>query len=110
MKRTCQIVLYIILALLLISLCACSKPQPVSETIADNAVNATTALQQSLPKECKTDAINTQFDVIRTEIRAVKTSCQTEKEIITKDKLKWKYSFWILVGIIAAYILRKVTK
>lgn len=110
MKRICQIVLYVIIALWVISLCACGKTQPVSETIADNAVNATTALEQQLPKECKTAAITTQFDVVRTEIKSVKTACQTEKDIITKEKLQWKVSFWALIGVIIAYILRKVTK
>lgn len=110
MKTICKIILFVVIGLLIISLCGCATEKPVSDTIADNAVNATTALQQSLPKECKTDAINTQFDVVRTEIRAVKSACQTEKDIITQDKLKWKMSFWALVGVIAVYILKRLTK
>ena len=98
---------YIILALA-IMLCGCARQDPLSDTIADNAVNATTALEQQLPKECKTEAIATQITVIKTEIRAVKSACQKEKDEITRDKLKWKLSFWALVGVVLAYVAKKV--
>ncbi len=109
-QRIAKIVLFLILALLLLSLCGCSKTEPISHTIADNAVAATTALEQQLPKDCITDAIATQITVIKTEIRAVKSACDTEKNQITNEKLRWKLSFWTLVGIVAAYILHKLLK
>lgn len=99
--------IFFLLALLLVG---CAREKPASNTIADNAINATTALEQQLPAECKTAAITTQLDVIKTEIKSVKTACEAEKDIITQDKIKWKLLFWILTGIIAAYILKKVTK
>lgn len=110
MKRISQFILCIIVFLILISLCGCAKTDTVSETIANNAINATTALEQSLPAECKTESINTQFTVIKTEIRAIKSACEQEKEIITQEKLKWKYSFIGLVIIIGVYIARKILK
>ena len=110
MKRICEIVLYIILALIILSLCACGKTQPVSETIADSAVQTTVALEKTLPEECKTDAIKAQIWAVQTQIKAINAACETEKDVITSDKLKWKVAFWSLIGLIAAYILRKVTK
>ena len=100
---------YFILALA-IMLGGCARQEPVSETIANNAINATTALEQQLPAECKTEAMTTQITVIKTEIRAVKSACQTEKDQITQEKLKWKMSFWALVAVIGVYIARKVLK
>lgn len=101
---------FTILLILTVLLSGCARETPVSETLTENAINATTALEQTLPSECKSDAIVTQITVIKTEIRAIKSACQTEKDEITRDKLKWKLAFWALVGVVAAYILRKVMK
>lgn len=111
MKRyTTQIIIAAIFFLLALLLAGCAKNEPVSETIADNAINATNALEQSLPGECKTAAINTQITVIKTQIKAITSACETEKNDITRDKLKWKYSFWVLIGIILAYVFKRMTK
>ena len=89
-------------------LCGCAREPSISDNITENAINATTALEQSLPKECKTDAIATQITVLKSEIRSISKACQLEKEQITKDKLRWKFSFWALVVIMVAYILKKI--
>jgi hypothetical protein len=91
-------------------LSACAKEPTVSDTLTENAVNATTGLEQSLPTECKTDAILTQITVVKTEIRAISKACQAEKDVITRDKLKWKLAFWALTGVVIAYVLRKILK
>lgn len=109
-KKICEIVLYLILGLLVLSLVACARTPDVSETIAENAINSVTAVEQGLTEECKTEAIRTQLTVVKSEIRAVTKSCQAEKDEITRDKLKWKVSFWILIGVIVAYIARKLTR
>ena len=93
-----------------ILLSGCTREAPVSETIADNAINATTALEQTLAPECKTDGIKTQLAVIKTEIRATKNACQAEKEQITREMLKWKWLFWGLVTAIGVFVVRKVLK
>lgn len=108
MKRICKIVLFIVLAMLVLSLCACTRNTPVSETLTENAITAATALEKSLSKECKTDAISTQITVVKTEIRAISKACESEKNEIEKDKLKWKLSFWVLAGVVFAYISKKV--
>ena len=110
MKRVCKIILYVILALLVLSLVACSSTPPVSETIADNAVNTVVAVEKSLSAECKTEAVTTQLTVVKSEIRSITSACQAEKDVITQEKLRWKWSFWALVLVIAAYIARKITK
>lgn len=101
---------FTILLTLAVLLSGCTKNTPVSDTLAENAINATTALEKALPEECKTDFVTTQFAVIKTEIRATKNACDVEKDVITKEKLKWQWGFWILVAVIGAYIGRKILK
>ena len=110
MKRVCKIVLYVVLALLVLSLIACSSTTPVSETIADNAVNTVVAVEKTLSDECKTEAVKTQLTVVKSEIRSITSACQAEKDVITQEKLRWKWSFWGLVLVIAAYIAKKILK
>lgn len=109
-KNIYKIILGLILLLFVIILCGCTRQEPISNTLADNAISAATVLEKQLPKECITEAVATQITVIKTEIRAVKSACQAEKDDITRDKLKWKLSFWALVGVVLAYILHKVLK
>lgn len=101
---------FTILLTLAVLLSGCAKDTPVSDTLADNAVNATTALEKALPEECKTDFVNTQFTVIKTEIRAIKNACDIEKDVITKEKLKWQWGFWLLVAVIGVYVGKKILK
>lgn len=88
----------------------CAREPSISENITENAINTTTALEQSLSKECKTESIITQITVIKSEIRSISKACEIEKDQITKDMIRWKFSFWALVSIIVAYIIKKVLK
>lgn len=91
-------------------LSGCAREPTVSENLTDNAITATNGLEQSLPTECKTESILTQIAVVKSEIRSISKACQIEKETITQEKLKWKISFWVLVGLVVAYVFRKLTK
>ena len=93
-----------------IALCSCAKESSVSETIADNAINATTALEQSLPESCKVDNVKTQIALLKSEIRSISQACETEKDILNHEKLHWKYAFWGLILVIGAYLIRKILK
>ena len=111
MKRyISEIIIVAIFFLLILLLAGCAKTEPVSETIADNAVNTVVAIEKTLPDECKTEAVTTQLTVVKSEIRSITSACEAEKNVITQDKLKWKISFWALIGVIIAYILKKITK
>lgn len=99
------VALFFLLAVLLVG---CSRHAPVSETIADNAINATTALEQGLKADCKTAAITTQITVIKTQIKAVSSACQAEKDQITQEKLRWQWSFWLLAAAVLAYVAKRI--
>lgn len=111
MKRyITDIIVVAIFFLLVLLLAGCSKSEPVSNTIADNAVNTVVAVEKALPDGCKTEAIKTQLTVVKSEIRSITSACESEKNVITQDKLKWKFGFWGLIIVIGLYIARKVIK
>ena len=111
MKRyMTDIIIVAIFFLLVLLLAGCSKTEPVSNTIADNAVNTVVAVEKALPNECKTEAVKTQLTVVKSEIRSITSACESEKNVITQDKLKWKFGFWGLIIVIGLYIARKVIK
>ena len=111
MKRyMTDIIIVAIFFLLILLLAGCSKSEPVSDTIADNAVNTVVAVEKALPEECKTEAVKTQLTVVKSEIRSITKACDSEKDVITQDKLKWKWSFWGMILLIGLYVARKVMK
>ena len=101
---------HIVIPITFVALAGCAKNAPVSETITENAITATTALEQTLTEECKTDAIKTQLTVVKTQIRAINNACIAEKQTITREKRKWQMAFWGLLTLIGLYIARKVLK
>ena len=103
-------ILVIVFFFVMLALVGCAKTQPVSETIADNAVNATTGLEQSLPIECKTDAIMTQITVIKTQIRAITNACETEKGVIEQEKRRYQWAFYGVLVVIGLFFAKKVLK
>lgn len=96
-----------ILLLFCCILCSCGTGYENPETIG--AVNASVdALEQSLPKECKTKAINSQFAAIRKETVAIERDCKVAIDKANSDKVKWKTAFFGLLLAIGVFVLKKV--
>ena len=93
---------------LLFILSSCAKP--VSNDLANNAINQATALEQSLPSDCATESIKAQIKGIKSEINAITKACDTEKAEIRADKVKWQTAFWALFIIVGMFGLKKVIK
>lgn len=91
-------------------LCGCAKQPVPSNTIAESAINTTTAIEQSLPAQCATEAIKTQLQAVKTQITAITQACETEKAEIRSEKIKWKTAFFGLLVVIGIYIAKKVLK
>ena len=89
-------------------LSSCAKP--VSNDIANNAINQATALEQLLSAECARESIKTQIKGIKSEINAITKACDIEKAEIRADKVKWQTAFWALAIIILAYVGKRVLK
>lgn len=101
---------FTILAILTVLLSGCAREKPTYETVADNAADIITAIEQGLPTECKTDANKLLFNVGRKEIANVKSACDERVDKVTRDKLRWQWSFWALVAVIGAFVAKKVLK
>lgn len=111
MKRyIADIIIFVIFFLLGLMLAGCASKEPVSNTIAENAVNATTALETNLPEQCKTEPIISQISLIRTQIRAVAGACDTEKNAIEHEKIKYQWAFYSVLTLIGLFFLKKVLK
>lgn len=96
------------LLLVLFTLSSCGT-QSATHDMAESATTSATALEQSLTKECATEAIKTQINVIKSQIKAITSACNTEKQVIEQEKIRWKWAFLGLAIAIAAYIAKKLT-
>lgn len=101
---------FTILLILAVLQSGCTRDKPTYETIADNAVDIMSAIEEGLPTECKTDTNKLLFNVGRKEIKNIKTSCDEQVQKITREKRNWQVMFWLLSGLIAVFIARKIIK
>lgn len=101
---------FTILLIFALSLSGCRREVPGSEAAANNAIATITAIQESLPKECQTSSNQLLFKVAQSEIREVKTRCDSEKAKIEEEKVRWKVGTFALLIVIIAYIVKKVMK
>lgn len=98
------------LIVLLLLLTGCASNHSVSESIAENTIQEVNSLEQNLSAECKTDAVMTQLTIIKSQIRTSVQSCEMEKDVITQEKLKWKWAFFGLLSVIVVLLIKKVLK
>ena len=93
--------------LFILSSCA---THTASHNIADNTLNATTALEKTLPTNCKSEAIIARLDQIKTQIPQIIKTCEQEKQVIEQEKIRWKWSCLGLLFVVGVFILKKVVK
>lgn len=105
MKRyIADIIIVAIFFLLALMLFGCSKPAPITHTIADGAKETINTIVATKP-ECKDVGV-----ICNQQIDAVTASCDLETEKIEGEKARWKWSFWGVIVLIGLYIARKVLK
>ena len=111
MKRYfADIIIFVIFFMLGLVLAGCSRKEPVSQDIANNAINTATTIENNLSVECKTEPIMSQLEVIKTQIRSITKACETEKDAISAEKKRWQWAFYGLVIIIGLFFAKKVLK
>lgn len=104
MKKICKIVLCLVILLLVICLFGCSKTATPTDVVADNAKETINTIVANKP-ECKDVGA-----ACNQQIEAVRASCTLQTDKITEEKIKWKISFWTLVGVIVIYLIKKIMK
>lgn len=95
-----------ILILLCLFLCSCAHDS-VSNSVANNAVNSINTLSATLPEECKTKSVKLQLDNIKASIQNIQNACDTEKEVLHADKVKWQWAFASLLIVFFVFMFRK---
>ena len=104
MKRVCEIILVFISLLLLVCLLGCSKQNTPTNVVADSAKESITTIVAAKP-ECKDVG-----SVCNSQIESITATCNLQIDNVTKDKIKWQWSFWGLLIVIVVYIIKKVLK
>ena len=97
-----------IFAFILCAGCA-KKPDPI-DTIATSAHQQIAAIRESLTPECRTAANQKQLDAADATVDAVVAACDTQKEAINQEKLRYKWGFFGLLAVIGLAILAKLKR
>lgn len=105
-----KIVLIGTILLLLCCLYGCTRSTPSSEHIAASATESLNAISATLTPECKTKAVESEIIAAQSAIKATIAACNSEKDVISQEKIRWKWSFFALAIIILVYVARKVIK
>ena len=103
-KYASLVVLWTLILFMIVCLFGCAKQTTPTETVANSAKESITALVAAKP-ECK-DVGN----VCNSQIESIVASCDLEVSSINKDLIKWKWSFWGLLIVVAAYLIKKILK
>lgn len=97
----------ILLLLVAVLLSGCTRETPPSHEMTENAINTITAIQQSLPEECKTEANQLMFRVAEREVRGIEKQCDIEKAKIERQVIKWRLISFAMALAIIAYIMKR---
>lgn len=101
---------FTILLLFTFLLTGCVRQPDAVQGAANAAHQQVIAIKDSLPKECISKANEEQLKALDETIDTIVTNCEAQKDKITAEKLKWMYSFFALLVIVLAHVLRKVIK
>lgn len=85
-------------------LCSCSGVSPEKQ-IANSVINNVTALEKSLPSECKSDGIIASIRAIKSEINDIVVACDTDKDVLRVKIEKLKAIIASLLGVIFGILL-----
>lgn len=93
--------------LLCCTLCSCGVGSGNHEAI-DAVGTSVNALEQSLPKECKTKGIQTQIDGIKKQLVVAESRCDDEIRKEKSNTIKWKTAFFGLLLVVSVWLLKKL--
>lgn len=96
----------------LVGLClllsACSHT--ATEQLVESAQQTLKQLESNLPVECKSNATNSLIAATDTQIKAILTTCNTEKSKIKSERNCWIIAFFGLLICLGAYVFGKLRK
>lgn len=80
----------------------------VTHDIVDGVNTQLAALEESLPNECKTKAIQLQIEGIQKQTDGFEKSCNLLVNKVRNEKVKWQTAFFGLLLIVALWFGRKL--
>lgn len=95
-----------ILAACAFLLLGCTSTPPASETLTESTKEAISALEKSLPKECKTESVKAQFGALTAKVDANLATCEAEKALLEEKKRlsdTW-VGFWFTGCVILLFL------
>ena len=97
-----------ILLLLCFLLSSCSAVS-TTEKIADSTIKNITAIEHSLPSECRTSAVSESFAALKTQVTTIVEACDIEKESL-KQKIRLRNAIIATLLIVIIRLLMIVFK
>lgn len=97
--------------LLVFLLFGCSTTPPASQTLTESTKETIKALEESLPKECKTESVKLQFAALEAKVDSTLATCETEKALLEEKKRHSDtlVGFWFVwCVVLLGVLLRKV--
>lgn len=94
---------------MLLILSGCTNPQP-TESIINSTQEQITAIETSLPAECKTPAILEQINALKAQLSNIPTICKSELATEKEKTKKWTLATFALIGIIILILWNKLKR
>lgn len=88
----------------ILMLTGCAQSAPI--TSAESAHKTIKAIMETIPAECKTNALALQFDALETQIKNINTECET-KIILSRQKTKNWQLVALALGLVILLLLKK---
>lgn len=92
------------LLLCVLLLCSCSGVSPEKQ-IANSVINNITALEKSLPSECRSEGIIASINAIKGEINDIVIACDASKSVLRGKIEKLEVIIAALLGVIFGILL-----
>lgn len=94
---------------MLLILSGCTNPQP-TESIINSTQGQITAIETSLPSECKTPAILEQINALKAQLSNIPAICKSELATEKEKTKKWTLATFALIGIIIMILWNKLKR
>lgn len=95
----------------LLLLCSCSGVSSVND-IANATINNVTAIEKTLPSECKSESVIASLGAIKSEVKSIVSVCDTEKKVLQNKIAKLNVIILALcgalVGALFAFLKRYI--
>lgn len=91
-------------------LLACTKEPTVIDTQYNSIQNQIDAVKESLPEECMTPAVQSQFSAIESQLSAQRTTCESAVEAEKANAKLWELLTYTLAFLLGYTLIKRILK